>query len=172
MSHAGGVRAALVSLLGIAMLASCPGPGSDCERDFDCAGGEVCANNHACVPSGTTYRLVITWTLDGYPASAQTCALIERLELRVTETATGDYASYAPVPCDIGRFTFDKLPGGFDSVRLVVFSDGIPVEDLPASVGPTTGTVSFDLQTAVAPIVDAAMPAPDAQPIVDAGVVD
>ncbi len=164
------IRMRIAALPVLLALTACPGPSGDCDQDWECAGGQVCANNHACVPEGSTYRLTVAWTMDGYPAGPDTCAPVDHLELLVEDTVSGDYAQYAPVPCEGGRFTFLKLPGGYDRTGLAVIAGGRRVEDHVAPISASTGTVSFDLATAGPPPDVDAGPVVDAAPIVDAGV--
>lgn len=158
------------ALAAVIALAGCPRGGDECVTDLDCGGGLVCANTHDCVGPGEVKRLVIRWTVLGFPASDTTCAPIPSLEVSVYDDDTADYANYAPVPCATGQFTFDKLPIGMDRMRLLVLATG---EMHEAAVPAGDGDLSFDLESGSVPPPDAALPdaAIDAaMEIPDAGV--
>jgi hypothetical protein len=144
--------------------AGCPG-GGDCEQDWDCTGGEVCASTRECVSAGDVRRVEVNWTLYGAPASSGNCVGVERMELTVRNAATDENATYAPVPCSVGRFVFDQLPYRFDAVAMSAFVGGLLAEAEQASI-PGSGVVSLDFS--VGSTVDAGVPVdappPDAGP--------
>jgi len=153
-----------LSFVAAVALAGCPA-GDECERDWDCGGGDVCANTHECVSASEVRRVEINWTLFGSPASPGNCTGVDRMELTVRNAATDDNATYSPVPCSVGRFVFDKLPLRFDSAAMSAFVLGTFAEAQQAAI-PASGNLTLDF--AVGSTVDAGV-APDAAPIIDAG---
>ena len=114
----------------LVLLAGCTSPGDPgaggpdgrCESDDQC-GGDVCARNGVCLPASEIRPIHVTWTLQGMPASQTTCASSPDLEIDFY-TPTGGYGGYggyigfAPVPCEEGAFSIDKLPTSFTVVQL------------------------------------------------------
>ena len=82
--------------IGLTLLAGCPSS-SECERDFDCSGGQVCANTHECLSSSEVRGVEIRWTLYGQQASDATCGAIDHMELTVFNSAADQSATYSPV---------------------------------------------------------------------------
>jgi hypothetical protein len=114
---------AVASLLGT----SCLGSGEDvssgrpCGSDSVCDSGEVCARNGACFLTSMVRPIHVSWTLDEMPASAQTCSGSPDLTIDFAGTASGEFSDhlrFAPVPCEAGRYSIDKLPTTFRSVSL------------------------------------------------------
>jgi hypothetical protein len=128
---------------------------SFCEDDADCADGE-CTRTGECVAPDTALRIVIEWTVDGEPASDASCEPIRDLGVVFFD---GDEAaeSYQPVPCPIGRATFDKMPPRLDRVRVVAFGDSGPVDRAERDLEPTGETV-VELDLRVAPSLEAPLP--------------
>jgi hypothetical protein len=106
-----------------ALAAGCPPTTDRCVQDVDC-GGAVCANTGECVAAHTVHRVQVRWTVGGAAADAFRCAPIAELSLTVHEEDTGDESTYAPVPCEVGQFTFAKLPRRFDRLRLRALATG------------------------------------------------
>jgi hypothetical protein len=156
-----------LALLALA-LAGCPIPGGECRNDGDCGGGEVCANNQACLLPSEVHRVLVTWTIAGLEPTPTTCAPIRDLEVRISdEEGFLGPASFAPVPCTLGQYLFDKLPLGFDRVRLEALASG---EEHQASIDSSDDLViEFVLDTGNPVLPDAgvdvdAMSAVDAMP--------
>ncbi len=148
--------ARFATLVVVVASAGCFETGNQCQRDFDCRGGDVCANTHECLGASEVYRVAVRWTVRGNPASATTCAGITSLEITVVDDASSTTSSYAPVPCEIGIFTFDKLPVGFNRLTLTAYgSDGL-TESYPANIG-DSAEVQFDLGIGTLP-PDAGVP--------------
>ena len=114
------MRAAVLLLV----IAGCYQPrGGTCTIDDDCAGGEICAHNHQCLPPEEVHAVTIHWTVGGAPASATTCAGISQLEVGYRigfDEATRTL--FAPVPCSAGSFPNDKWPIAYDTA--LIFADG------------------------------------------------
>jgi hypothetical protein len=89
----------------------------DCSSDAVCRGGEVCARSGGCYPPSQIRSIQVTWTLDGQAASAETCGASQDLEIDF-HGSDGGSLGFAPVPCVAGKFSIDKLPVSFTSVRL------------------------------------------------------
>jgi hypothetical protein len=83
-----------------------------------CEGGEVCANTEECWPADGVRTVTVRWTVGGAPAGADTCAATPELELSIMGPSTGRLRTYAPVPCDTGRFAFTALPDADDRAKI------------------------------------------------------
>jgi hypothetical protein len=93
-----------------------------CHADSDCGGSYVCARTGECL-SATQVRIVrTTWTVDDAPASDTSCTVAPKLAITF-QTGPGDVFGFAPVPCDAGKFTVDKLPTRFTTVSLTRVGD-------------------------------------------------
>ena len=120
------MRAAL-ALAALGLCSCMPrGTGGECHIDDDCGGSEVCARDQMCTASSSVRLVRATWTVQGMPASATTCGVHSDLFIRFTGSELADELAYAPVPCEIGQFTIDKLPDRYRQVELGIeggFSD-------------------------------------------------
>ena len=124
----------------LVLLAACGGGSqAPCKADSDCS-GDVCARNGECVSASEIQMVKVTWTVNGGPANATSCAPAPDLELWFDSAQ--DYFGFEPVPCMEGQFTIDKIPVRYDSVELDK-AGGTPVgfSPIPASL-----TVAFNLQ--------------------------
>lgn len=63
-----------------------------------------------CDGDGREGIVSITWTINGAPPSAESCAGIARLQLRVTSSC--DDGVISPVPCELDKVRFDRQPYG------------------------------------------------------------
>jgi Cys-rich repeat protein len=135
-------------LAAVVILAACGPVGDECTTDRDCPSGTVCANTRVCMDPADVHRLVVQWTVQGFPAGTASCRAVPQLELTVEHTASGARQTYAPVPCETGRFTFDKLPDHFDRVRLRVLATG---EEHRAPIPPGDALVVFVIEDAGLP---------------------
>jgi len=153
-----------LAIVAATLLGGCPGD-TGCEQDFDCGGGQVCANTHECLGAGDVRRVDVRWTLYGQAPTTDSCTPIDRMELTVRDSATDQTATYSPVPCATGRFLFDKLPTHFDGVAMSAFVGGSFAEADQGAIG-SDGIVTLDFSQGV--VVDGGMPfAPP--PRIDAG---
>lgn len=91
--------------------------GFGCHQDTECGGTDVCARNGECLAPSAVRTVRTTWTLKDQAASDTTCASAPKLEITFGTTA-GDLFGFAPVPCDAGKFTVDKLPARYMAVSL------------------------------------------------------
>lgn len=91
----------------------------ECSQDSDCPSGDVCTRDEECLLPSEVRAIHVTWTIGGQPAGADTCANAPALALDLGFEADGYSAfGFAPVACDEGEFTIDKLPTTFDYVWL------------------------------------------------------
>ena len=128
-------------LLALVVCAGCPSnePG-ECTTDADC-GADLCTRNGECHPASEVYAVKVTWTIHGVAASPETCAQTPDFYLQFDASEISDVFGYAPVPCDAGEFSIDKLPTRFTEVELGVddrFNELAPID-------PLTGLATFDL---------------------------
>lgn len=108
--------------------------GPVCLVDEECGGNRVCARDHFCASPSSVREVTVTWSVDGQPANAMTCAgrsftvgfyrddLVAPLE-------------FTPVQCSIGQFFVDKLPRTYtsvavDNIEVAIRSDGTATVDL------------------------------------------
>nr|HEX4312391.1 hypothetical protein [Kofleriaceae bacterium] len=97
--------------------------------DTSCGTGNVCANDGSCYPASEIRVLHVTWTVGGQPANATTCATEPDLMLDMTSTSDpdvpGDFGEgWAPVPCQEGEFSFQKMPALYDGAELDPYGAG------------------------------------------------
>lgn len=148
------MRSGLLALV-LATLAGCPmqgndggysyyppggGPEGGCKTDDDCASGLACARDGSCLDSSQIHHISTAWTIRGQPASDATCAREPNLEIQFSDGVSVGIG-YAPVPCNEGRFTVDKMPTYYTTVGLGDETSSNPMTlDLD-----TDGNVTFDL---------------------------
>jgi len=88
-----------------------------CESDATCPTGEVCARIGGCTPAADVRAAHVTWTISGMPASAATCSGVAALTISFDASTSGG-GSFAPVPCNEGKFSIDKIGVRFNRVGL------------------------------------------------------
>lgn len=134
------MRASLVLAAVLAGLAGCGGDGTSmCTKDSQC-GGDVCARDGECIPAADLRMAKLSWTIQGMPASAQTCASSPDFSIYFDSSTTGESFGFDPVPCQEGQFTIDKLPDRFDLVEIDLEGRELGLEAIAAD-----GTAAFDL---------------------------
>ena len=114
----------IVVVAGVAAgVASCGGgPDSTssqygCVKDSTCPSGEVCARSDDCYVPSELRAVHVSWTVGGMPASATTCSGVSQLQISFNGGGGGNLA-FAPVPCEEGKFSIDKLPKSYSHVML------------------------------------------------------
>ena len=117
-----------------------PGRGEACEADGDCSRGELCTRTGSCQPASQVFAVHVNWTVKGLPASVGACAPSPDLQINFGVDADNAVFGFAPVPCVQGKFTVDKLPTNYTTVRL---RHGSTWET--ASINAMTGDAVFDL---------------------------
>jgi hypothetical protein len=128
-------------VLVVPILAGCPVQGDECDEDFECEAGFVCARDHACLLPEEVRATTTTWTINGGPANTVVCDNHD-LFIRFENSANPqDDLGFRPVPCFTGQFVVDKLPVRFDNVELGVVDDG----DRATSSFDGNGVATFDL---------------------------
>ena len=118
------------------------GGGVQCQVDTDCGSGQVCARTGECLLPSDVETVHVTWTLQGQAASTTTCASSPQLEIDVPG-GDGSWWGWAPVPCDEGKFTVDKLPTRFSEADVSIEND--PGSTVTATIDAATGNASLDL---------------------------
>jgi hypothetical protein len=79
------------------------------------------------VQAGGSVRVEVSWTVNGdaptpsLPAPC-TSASIGELEVRFHDR-DGEPENYRPVPCELGRTLYDKMPPRFDSVEVIAYGE-------------------------------------------------
>lgn len=113
-----------------------------CNVDTDCGSGQVCARTGECLAPSEVRTVHVTWTIGGAPANATTCASSPDLELDLP-ASDGSWWGWAPVPCNEGKFTVDKLPTWFTEADLQVQGD--PSSAVSGTIDATSATAALDL---------------------------
>jgi hypothetical protein len=123
-----GMRPALASLALAAAgaVAGCfPESTYDCDQDFECSGGEVCARTHECLTPSQVRGLRVVWTVTGSTDVATACETAGLGGLTISYTAPGvQTLQFAPVACTLGLYAIDKLPVWFERVELSGYGSG------------------------------------------------
>lgn len=117
-----------------------PGRGDGCQSDGDCSRGDLCTRTGSCQPASKVFAVHVNWTVKGLPASEAACAPSPDLQVNFGVNAENAVFGFAPVPCVQGKFTVDKLPTYYTTVRL---RHGSTWET--ASIDAMTGDAAFDL---------------------------
>jgi hypothetical protein len=73
-----------------------------------------------CAAPSTVRSVLTTWTIRGMDATDTTCASHPDLFIKFIGGDFNDSFGYAPVPCNLGQFTMDKLPDRYSEVELGV----------------------------------------------------
>ena len=120
------------------------GGSAECAGDGDCAGDDECARTGECVAAGEAIEVVVEWTIAGAAPTADSCAPAGDLEVVFYEGDT-EATSYAPIPCTLGRTTYDKMPPRLDRVELFAHDERGGVLDSDSSAIDGTTTVAMDL---------------------------
>lgn len=102
-----------------------PGPGTYgyCQQDTDCGGGTVCARDGECLASSQVWTTHTHWTVNGATASDASCTNAPLLAIDF-QASYGEQFGYAPVPCNAGIYTIDKIPTWYLVVSLYRDYDG------------------------------------------------
>lgn len=134
-----------LAILGTLGLAGCFTSASteECRVDSDCS-GLICTRVGACATSAHSLR--VEWTVRGLTADrAEACAGIAELELTASDPITSEAHAVRPVPCEIGSFTFDKLPLGYTDITISAFDAARNLIDIDRSSADSDGTVRITL---------------------------
>jgi hypothetical protein len=118
-----------------------PGP-RFCRYDTGCHPGEVCARNDACLPGNLVRFAHVSWTVSGMAAGAASCTAARDLRIQLNNADVIGGLAYAPVPCEAGKFSIDKLPLDYTFVWLGRESGLNPIA---ATIDPVTGEAALDL---------------------------
>ena len=89
-----------------------------CRLDSECESTEVCARDGNCTAATAVHVVHVMWTLKGQPASDTSCRYAPKLSITFSDVNEGMFG-FAPVPCDAGKFTVDKMPYRYTYVDLV-----------------------------------------------------
>jgi hypothetical protein len=90
---------------------------------FDC-GSDVCARDGRCHPADAVRVVHARWTIEGAPASIDTCVPHPDLAIAFSDTSGNTSFGFAPVPCRTGLFTVDRLPDVYSKVELGIDGQG------------------------------------------------
>lgn len=114
--------------LTLLLLSGCGGgsdEGAACVRDEDCDG--VCSRINECLSADAAIEVRLSWTVAGQtpsPANAAVCGVIDALELRFESDSLRDEPLvYYPVPCNLGRVYYDKMPDSLSELRITAFDE-------------------------------------------------
>ncbi|MEO6772958.1 MAG: hypothetical protein ABI467_08030 [Kofleriaceae bacterium] len=115
-----------------------------CSGDASCGTGNVCARDGECLAAADVRIIHVTWTIDGQPADASSCASYPNLDITFTGNGADGYDTFgfAPVPCMEGKFTVDKMPTRFGQVAL---EPDCQCQTADSSGFDSTGSATLDL---------------------------
>jgi hypothetical protein len=82
--------------------------GFACSHDDDCA-PDVCSIVRTCQPASKVEMVHLTWTVNGQPASAASCASVPNITLVLSGANPAD-SFYAPIKCADGVFDASAVP--------------------------------------------------------------
>jgi hypothetical protein len=124
------------SLASLALLLSaCPNSsdeGAACVRDEDCA--ELCSRVNECLSADSAIEVRLSWTVSGLtpsPSNAGVCGVIEALEVRFESDSLRDEPIiYYPVPCELGRVYYDKMPDSIGVLQVTAIGGDDAVIDV------------------------------------------
>jgi hypothetical protein len=142
--------AALALLATGCLSAEGDGLSNECVRDGQC-GTLVCANTGECVAESNIINVTINWTVNGEAVSPQSdrpCASVDEFSVKFLDLGGGGQnVEYSPVPCNLGRITYNKMPGRFDAVRVTAWSfSGYSLDEAQASLQLGQNTIDLDLR--------------------------
>ena len=127
----------------MACLAACSltPSGSECSSDSHCGADDVCTRSGECLAKTAVRAVTVKWTIDGSAADSISCAAHPDLYLQFEGSGYGDTFRVAPVPCNAGVYSIDKLPKRYQQVELGV--DGGTGDVSPIDLA--TAQAQFDL---------------------------
>lgn len=138
--------------LALSACLSAPGDGlsGECVRDSQC-GGQVCTRTGECVAESNIIDVTVNWTINGAavsPTSDAPCSTIDDLSVTFVDYSGGrQNIEYSPVPCNLGRITYDKMPGRLDAVRLTAWDfSGYALDEVERSLQLGINSVDVDLR--------------------------
>jgi hypothetical protein len=114
---------------------------NSCSDDAPCPSGEACSRLGQCYPPEQLRYVSVNWTMNGMPASADTCASLPTFTLALSDAGAAPLA-WAPVPCAEGKFTVDKMPIWYDTAAIEDLMSGSQVS---AVFDRTTGEAMIDV---------------------------
>lgn len=91
--------------------------GYGCHSDTECGSGNVCARDGNCTSASAVRIIHVNWTVNDAVASDTSCTHAPDLAITFSD-AQGYQFGFAPVPCDAGRYTIDKMPTHYTKVQL------------------------------------------------------
>jgi hypothetical protein len=91
-----------------------------CDEDVECDSGLVCARgDHECVGPNQVRVTTTDWTINGQPPDTGNCQGLT-LYIQFLSDFDQDDFGFSPVPCEVGRFSVDKLPLRYRAVEVGV----------------------------------------------------
>jgi len=97
--------------------------GYGCQSDSACGSGYVCARNGECTIASGVRVVHANWTVKQQIASDATCVNSKSLDITFSTNENIDTFGFAPVPCNAGKYTIDKLPMRYTLVTLARAGD-------------------------------------------------
>lgn len=123
-----------------------PSPSPYCAADTDCAAGQVCARDELCRPASDVHWVHVRWTVHGATADAATCANEPELLVEVGDFTAGQGWAVAPVPCDEGVYSVDRIPQEWTTATIAAYlGDGVWQDGITATIDPGTGDATLDV---------------------------
>lgn len=122
-----------------------PSPSPYCSADTDCPADQVCARDDTCTPASEVRWVHVRWTVDGAPADATTCASRPDLVVEIGDSV-GAAWGVAPVPCDEGVYSVDKIPLSWTTATVATYlGEGVWQNAIDTQIDPATGDATLDL---------------------------
>jgi hypothetical protein len=88
-----------------------------CHLDTECDTGSVCARDGTCATATSVRIIHVNWTVNDVAASSTSCTNAPDLAVTFSDVQ-GYQFGFAPVPCQAGRYTIDKMPTHYTRVQL------------------------------------------------------
>jgi hypothetical protein len=116
--------------------------GASCVIDGDCETDSICTHPMGCWPVAELYTAHVSWTINGMPANATTCAGLPPLTIAFHGAKAGQQIEFRPVACAEGKFTLIQVPTVLTTVKLGTRDQG----DASATIDTATGEAALDLK--------------------------
>ena len=114
-------------LLSLGLTGSCghSDEGLACISDDDC--DDRCSRVGECLTASSSIEIRLSWTVNQQspsPSRADVCGPIRDLELSFeSDSASDETIVYFPVPCELGRVFYDRMPDRLSQVRVTAYGE-------------------------------------------------
>jgi hypothetical protein len=115
-----------------------------CSGDNQCA-NDVCSIVGTCEPTSDVQTVNVTWTVNGQPANASSCAGFVGGDLALQFGNSGSHGYTANLLCASGAFSLSKVPTGLQTVLIYGALNGASAAELLGSGTIANGSATVDL---------------------------